>query len=408
MLDGLGHRPQVDLLAVLVDGAGDPLAVRAAEDAHRELRAAGAHQAGEPDDLAAADLEAGALADQPVVRERVLHRPVADLEERVADGRGVVREAAAERTPDHAADDPVLVDAAGLDVQRLDGLAVADDRDRVRDLLDLVQLVTDDDRADALALQTADQVQQVLRVRLVQCCGRLVEDEQLHRLVERLGDLHQLLLADAERLDLGVRIVGQPHPGQQVDRAALRLGPVDHAELRGLVAQEDVLGDRELRDQRELLMDDHDAGGLAGADVLEPAHLALVDDVALVGAVGVHPGQHLHQGGLAGAVLAADRVDLAGVDGQRDLGQCADTGELLGDRSHLEDRRSAGSARAGLRRSQPRSAPPFGVSGRRMRVTRSPFDVDVAVGRISGPASRSGESSGRSGPCDRSHGAAPN
>ena len=34
-----------------------------------------------------------------------------------------------------------------------------------------------------------------------------------------------------------------------------------------LVAEEDVLGDRQVGDQRELLVDDHDAGCLAVADV---------------------------------------------------------------------------------------------------------------------------------------------
>jgi len=48
-----------------------------------------------------------------------------------------------------------------------------------------------------LPFQAPDEVEQVLGVRLVQRCGRLVEDEQLHRLAERLGDLDELLLAHA-------------------------------------------------------------------------------------------------------------------------------------------------------------------------------------------------------------------
>ena len=56
---------------------------------------------------------------------------------------------------------------------------------------------------------------------------------------------------------------------------------------------------------------------------------ALVDDLALVGAVGVDPGQHLHQGRLPGAVLAADGVHLAALDGQVDVLQCLDPGKVL-------------------------------------------------------------------------------
>jgi hypothetical protein len=65
--------------------------------------------------------------------------------------------------------------------------------------------------------------------------------------------------------------------------------------------------------------------------------LALEDDVAGVGPVGVDAGEDLHEGRLAGTVLAADRVDLAGADVERDLGEGLHTRELLGDRAHLED-----------------------------------------------------------------------
>ena len=81
-----------------------------------------------------------------------------------------------------------------------------------------------------------------------------------------------------------------------------------------LVVEEDVLGNRKVGAQRELLVDDDDALGLAVADVAERHRLALEDDVALVAAVRVDPAQHVHEGGLAGAVLAADGVDLAAPD----------------------------------------------------------------------------------------------
>ncbi len=207
----------------------------------------------------------------------------------------------------------------------------------VRDLLDLVELVADDDARDALGLQPDDQVEQVLRVVLVQGRGGLVEDEQLDVLVQRLRDLHELLLADADVLDLRVRVVTQADAGEQVLGTQLRGGPVDGAEAAGLVAEEQVLGDRELRDQRELLVDDHDAGLLGLLDVREADFLALEDDLAGVGAVRVDAGEDLHQGRLAGTVLAADRVDLAGTDVERDLRECLHTRELLGDRPHLED-----------------------------------------------------------------------
>ena len=49
------------------------------------------------------------------------------------------------------------------------------------------------------------QVQQVLAVVFVQGRGRLVQDQQLDVLAQRLGDFDQLLLADAQVLDLWLR-----------------------------------------------------------------------------------------------------------------------------------------------------------------------------------------------------------
>ena len=52
-----------------------------------------------------------------------------------------------------------------LHVERLDGAAVADDRDGVGDLLDLVELVADDDQVMPWSRRPPEQVEQVLRSR---------------------------------------------------------------------------------------------------------------------------------------------------------------------------------------------------------------------------------------------------
>ena len=82
--------------------------------------------------------------------------------------------------------------------QRLDGLAVADDGDVVGDAVDLVELVRDQDRGDALPLELEQQVEQRLAVLFREAGRRLVEDQELDFLAQRLGDLDQLLLADAD------------------------------------------------------------------------------------------------------------------------------------------------------------------------------------------------------------------
>ncbi len=70
-------------------------------------------------------------------------------------------------------------------------------------------------------------------------------------------------------------------------------------------------------------------------------------DLAGVGLVGA--GQHLDQGGLAGAVLAEQAVHLAGRDVEVDAVQRADAGELLDDAPHREQRRH-GSSHIGVGR----------------------------------------------------------
>ena len=116
-------------------------------------------------------------------------------------------------------------------------------------------------RRDALRLQLAQEAEQVLGVVVVQRRRRLVEDQQLDLLGERLGDLDELLLADAELADGRDRELVQAHPRQERGRLGVGAVPVDQAAVHPLVAEEDVLRDRQVGDQRELLVDDDDARG---------------------------------------------------------------------------------------------------------------------------------------------------
>ncbi len=198
---------------------------------------------------------------------------------------------------------------------------------RVGDPHHLIELVRDDDAGQALLPEFDDQVEQVPAVLVVQRRGRLVEDEQLHLLGQCLGDLDELLLADADVGDAGPRALVQTDPVEQLLRVGHGLVPADHATDRVLVAEEDVLGDGQHGHQRELLVDDADAAALAGPDVLEVTGLTVEDDLALVAAVRVDAAEHLHQRGLAGAVLAADRVDLAMAYREVDLAERRDVAE---------------------------------------------------------------------------------
>ncbi len=198
------------------------------------------------------------------------------------------------------------------------------------------QLVRDEDAGDALGAELAQLLEQLLGIGLVERRRRLVEDQQLDVLGQRLGDLDELLLADPEPVDLRVGRLVEADLLEQPDRLLMGQAPVDDAACRLLVGQEDVLGDRQLRDQRQLLVDDDDALLLAVLDPTEVALLALVEELAVVRPVRVDAGHDLHQGGLAGTVLADQRVDLARANGEAHVLERLDARELLRDVAHLE------------------------------------------------------------------------
>ncbi|MNJ34905.1 hypothetical protein D3C77_296310 [compost metagenome] len=56
-----------------------------------------------------------------------------------------------------------------------------------------------------MLLQLQDQIEQVLAVILVKRGRRFIENEQLDLLGERLGDFHELLLADSDVDDMSFR-----------------------------------------------------------------------------------------------------------------------------------------------------------------------------------------------------------
>jgi hypothetical protein len=83
-----------------------------------------------------------------------------------------------------------------------------------------------------------------------------------------------------------------------------------------------------------VLVDHADPGGHGVAGTGELHRLAVHQDATLVGAQQAE--QHVHQGGLAGAVLAQQGVDLAGLDHQVDAVVGGEGPEPLGDALELE------------------------------------------------------------------------
>ena len=227
-----------------------------------------------------------------------------------------------------------------------DGDAVLEDGDPVTDLPDLLEPVGDVDDRHALGGQPADDPEQVLHLTLVEHGRRLVEDEQPGVVGERPGHAHDLLRGRREPPDRsGRRDLRVAQPLQQVTRLAVRAGSLAEPAAGDLVAEEDVLGDVELGDQVELLVDRRDAEPHRRDRGVQRGLLAVPHDGARVGLVG--RGQHLDQRRLARAVLSKQAVHLAGADVEVDATEGPHARELLHDAAHLEQGPGPGTAVVG-------------------------------------------------------------
>ena len=197
-VDGPAYGRKIDLASVQHGAAGDPAAPGTAEQAHGKLGTPGAHQACDADDLAAADVKVDILDDLPVRMLRMIDRPVLDLQRHLADRGLALWKAMLEVAVHHLADDAVLLEHTGLAVQRIDGAAVAQHGDAVGDARHLIELVRDQHRGHALGTKLEQEIEQRRAIAFVEAGGRLVENQEAHLLGQCLGDLHQLLLADAD------------------------------------------------------------------------------------------------------------------------------------------------------------------------------------------------------------------
>ena len=196
--------------------------------------------------------------------------------------------------------------------------------------------MADEDDAVALGRQAAQDREDLLGLLGREDGGRLVEDEDPRLAVERLEDLDPLLPADRQRADLGV---GVDLEAELLGRARRSAGWASFRSRKiavghRLLAEEDVLGDGQDRDEHEVLVDHADpAGDGVGGPVMSTA-LAVEQDLALVGHG--QPVEDVHQGRLAGAVLAEQGVDLARAEVEVDRVVGEDARVALGDAAHLE------------------------------------------------------------------------
>ena len=118
--------------------------------------------------------------------------------------------------------------------------------------------------------------------------------------------------------------------------AGAAVDEAQRAEREVLAADQDIGGDVQVVEHRQLLVDEGNAGGLGVGHGEARARAAVDGDAPSVRADDA--AQDLHQRALAGAVLADQTKDFAGFEPQRDVVEREDAGVALGDALELEQR----------------------------------------------------------------------
>src|SRR2546429_6907865 len=98
---------------------------------------------------------------------------------------------------------------------------------------------------------------------------------------------------------------------EQFLRATVKLFPIDDAQTARLAAEKNVLGDAEIFNQRQFLIDNRDTGLLRVADTRKAARGALKHNLAAVFRVRIDAGEKLGQCRFSGAVLSRQNVNFA-------------------------------------------------------------------------------------------------
>ena len=255
--DGIGRR--LEMLRRVVDQEFALVGRADAGERQREFVAPGIEQAGEAENLAAPQLERDVL-------ECAAGAETLGLEDYFAGGCAGTVAAAIELLAGHQLHELGL---AVIDDWPLGDLfAVAQDDYLAADGVALVQLVADEEDGDARGAQAIDDADQVVDFALGERCCRFVHDHHARLGRDGAGDGNELARGDRQQFDrraLEIGVVRQADGFQRVRRSLFQDGTVvllEQTAARGdeLFGQGDVLGDRQIGDQREILINGFDAG----------------------------------------------------------------------------------------------------------------------------------------------------
>ena len=201
----------------------------------------------------------------------------------------------------------------------------------------------DVDDSDVAGAKTPQRLEQSFDVGLGKRRGRLIENDDVGFDRERPADRDQRAFGRGKRRDRRLRVEIAAHARERLGRRVAHAPPGNEAGPRARIAglNRDVLGHRHPLDEAQILVDEGDRQGVRP----RMDGLSGEPDLARVGAV--DSGQDFYQRGLAGAVLAEQRVDLAAADVEIDMIERQRRREALDEPGHGEKRRGP-AVRTGL------------------------------------------------------------
>ena len=208
------------------------------------------------------------------------------------------------------------------------------------------------------ALSLAHEIEQTAGVDAVERGGRLVHDQDAGVDRQRLGDFDDLLVGDRKVAGQRIGRDRRAEPPQQAAGLVAHGPPVEDAETGRLDAEKDVLRHRALRQQAQLLMDDADPGA-ARDDRVRKCDLPPIEpDGSAIGPIDA--AEDLDQRRFSGAVLAAQRMNLAARAAEADGVKRLHAWKGLGDVEHFErERRLLHRFSSRARRPRPPPIPPL-------------------------------------------------
>ena len=293
---------------------GDPAgAARHAAKSRQQFRLPIARHPGNAKDFPRADVKADPF--QPLHPVIVLHAQVLHRQNHIA-GRGRGLGHLQQNLAAHHQLGQRL--GAGLGgFHRGHHRAAPHDADIVGRLHDLAQLVGDEDHRLALIFQPPQDAKQMVRLIRGQNPGRLVQNQDIGLAIQRLEDLHPLLMAHRQIFDQGIRIDVQLVLPRQIRQrlARPRQRGVQHRAILG--PQDHVFQYGEILHQLEMLEHHADPGANGALAVGDGGEFAIHKDLTGIGFVKAV--EDRHQRRLARAVLTDDAVDGAFRHGNVDV-----------------------------------------------------------------------------------------